>query len=367
MTIDQRTKGGCAFESTRYKVTRGALQIAGWPVPRRWILWNTAGRPGRRPQIDTPVRRLVDWDQGLSNRFLLLTKGLGAGAVVALLGLVALSCAVRHVTRVEASKLPPPPQEASTRDLAARVNAWSEGIRTLVATVNLEPTAGSVYSGVIKQYNDVKGFILFEKPALIRMVGQAPIIQTQIFDMASDGKEFRVYVAPKEKFIVGNTASTQPAKNSLENLRPQHIVEALLVPPLDPARENYFREEGEDNGRRWYVLTVLEPGADRELSLKRKVWFDRADLAITQLQVYGPQGAYREDVRYGHYQDFEGVRYPTQIQIRRPIEDYRLTISILKATFNQPIAPEKFELEKPKSAELVDLTAASPGEEPHGQ
>jgi outer membrane lipoprotein-sorting protein len=247
------------------------------------------------------------------------------------------------------------------------VNAWSAGIRTLVATVDLEPTTGSVYSGVIKEYHDVKGFILFEKPTLIRMVGQAPIIRTQIFDMASDGKQFRVYVAPKEKFIVGNTESTRPAKNSLETLRPQHIVEALLVPPLDPARESYFREEGEENDRRYYVLTVLEPGADRELSLKRKVWFDRTDLAITELQVYGRQGAYSEDVRYAGYQDFEGVRYPTQIQIRRPIEDYRLTISILKATFNQPIEPEKFELEKPKNAELVDLTAASPGVEPHGQ
>jgi hypothetical protein len=303
----------------------------------------------------------------LGNRFLLFAKGLGAGVVVGLFGLLAPGCAVRHVTKVEASKVPPPSQEASTADLVARVNAWSEGIRTLVATVDLEPTAGSVYSGVIKEYHDVKGFILFQKPALIRMVGQAPIIRTQIFDMTSDGKEFRVYVAPKEKFIVGNTESTRPAKNSLENLRPQHIVEALLVPPLDPARENYFREEGEENGRRYYVLTVLEPGADRELSLRRKVWFDRTDLAITELQVYGAQGAYSEDVRYAQYQDFEGVRYPTRIQIRRPIEDYRLTISILKATFNQPIEPEKFELEKPKNAELVDLTAASPGVEPHGQ
>jgi outer membrane lipoprotein-sorting protein len=287
--------------------------------------------------------------------------------VVVLLGLLASSCAIRHTTKVEASKVPPPSQEASTADLVARVNAWSAGIRTLVATVDLEPTTGSVYSGVIKEYHDVKGFILFEKPTLIRMVGQAPIIRTQIFDMASDGKQFRVYVAPKEKFIVGNTESTRPAKNSLETLRPQHIVEALLVPPLDPARESYFREEGEENDRRYYVLTVLEPGADRELSLKRKVWFDRTDLAITELQVYGRQGAYSEDVRYAGYQDFEGVRYPTQIQIRRPIEDYRLTISILKATFNQPIEPEKFELEKPKNAELVDLTAASPGVEPHGQ
>jgi hypothetical protein len=97
------------------------------------------------------------------------------------------------------------------------------------------------------------------------------------------------------------------------------------------------------------------------------VWFDRASLEVARLQIYGPQGAYTEDVRYSGYQDFEGVRYPTHIQISRPIEDYRLTITILNATFNQPIAPEKFELKKPDKAQLVDLTATSPAEDPHGQ
>jgi outer membrane lipoprotein-sorting protein len=290
----------------------------------------------------------------------------GGGALVLVL-LTALGCAVRRTTHIPPSQLPPPTREASVAELIARVNAQSEAVRTLVATVDLAPTAGSVYSGVIKEYRDVRGFILLERPAMIRMIGQAPVVRTNIFDMVSDGREFRLYIPTKQKFIVGKTEFRRPAKNSLENLRPQHILDALLVPSLDPTREKHVLEEAEDGWRRYYVVMVLEPQEGGQLSLKRKVWFDRSTLEVVRLQIYGPHGAYLEDVQYSDYQDFQGVRYPTHLEISRPVEDYRLSIAIVKATFNQPIAPEKFELKKPEGAELVELGAARGPEVPRGQ
>jgi outer membrane lipoprotein-sorting protein len=263
--------------------------------------------------------------------------------------------------------MPPAALVASPADLAARINARSEAIRTMTAVVDLEPTAGSVYSGVIKEYHDVKGFILLQKPSLIRMQGQAPVVRTEIFDMVSDGKEFRLYIPPKQKFIVGKTSFHRPAKNALENLRPQHIEEALLVPPIDPAQEKYFMQEEEVGGRRFYVVTVLEPAAGDELTLKRRIWFDRSDLEISRLQIYGEGGTYIEDVHYSDYQDFQGVKYPARIELTRPVEDYQLTINIQKATFNQPIAPEKFELQKPPNAQLVELAATRKTEDSGGQ
>jgi len=275
--------------------------------------------------------------------------------------LAASSCAVRRETRVHPSQLPPPALDASAADLVAKLNARSEAIRTLVATVDLEPTAGSVYSGVIKEYRDVRGFILLEKPAMIRILGQAPVVRTTIFDMVSDGREFRLSIPPKQKFIVGKTDFHRPAKNSLENLRPQHILDALLVPSIDPAREKYMFEEAEEGSRRYYVVSALEAAENGELALRRKVWFDRATLEVARQQLYGPRGAYIEDVRYSDYQDFQGVGYPTHIDISRPIEDYRLAITIQKATFNEPIEAEKFELKKPDNAELVELGAREAG------
>ena len=291
-----------------------------------------------------------------------VVAGLAASLLLGMAG-----CVVRNTTRVPPSQLPPPALEASSGELVDRINAQSSAIRTLVATVDLEPTAGSVYSGVIREYRDVKGFILVEKPSMIRMIGQAPVVRTNIFDMVSDGKEFRVYIPPKQKFIVGQTDFRRPAKNSLENLRPQHILDALLIPGVDPSRERYSLEEAEEDRSRFYVLSVVADEGGAELSLKRKIWFDRATLDIARMQIYGPRGTYVEDVRYSGHQDFQGVRYPTRIAITRPMEDYRLAINIMKATFNEPISPEKFELKKPAEAELVELSSRDIPEAPRGQ
>ena len=57
----------------------------------------------------------------------------------------------------------------------------------------------------------------------------------------------------------------------------------------------------------------------------------------------------------------------SRIELSRPAEDYRLTITILKASFNQPIEPEKFELKQPEGSELVNLSAAKVEEAPRGQ
>ena len=280
-------------------------------------------------------------------------------------------CAVRRTTRIASSQLPAPAREASLTELVDRVNAQNAAVRTLKAQVDLAPTAGSVYSGVIKEYHDVKGFILLEKPALIRMIGQAPVVRTDIFDMAADKSEFRVYIPSKRKFIVGKTAYHRPTKNALESLRPQHILDALLVPAIDTAHPEYFLEETTDDGRQCYVINALARYARSShapLALQRKIWFDRSALDIARLELYGPAGKLAEDVHYADYQDFQGIRYPTRIRIERPVEDYRLAITILKATFNEPIAAEKFELKKPEGAELVELgegsePSSSPGTE----
>jgi hypothetical protein len=185
--------------------------------------------------------------------------------------------------------------------------------------------------------------------------------------MVSNGEEFRLSIPPKQKFIVGKTAFRRPTKNSLENLRPQHILEALLVPELDAAHERPILEEAEENGRRFYVLDVVQPGENGEWRLNRKVWFDRVNLGLARVQFYEAEGLYVEDVHYSDYYDFQGTNYPSHIELVRPIEDYRLKITILKATFNQPIEAEKFVLSKPEGAQLIDLTAKAQQENPRGQ
>lgn len=300
---------------------------------------------------------------------LIETANVFSGLVLTALLLATPGCLVRRVTHVHAPSQGIPARDATLAELVTKINAWSGAIHTMTATVDLEPTAGSVYSGVIKEYHDVKGFVLLENPSTIRLLGQAPVVRTNIFDMVSNGEEFRLYIPTKQKFIIGKTTFRRPAKNALENLRPQHILQALIVPPIDAEHETTYREKVDRHTqpKRFYVVNIVEPQENRHVILRRKAWFDRADLELVRAQFYEPDGTCTEDVRYSIYQDFQGIHYPTHIEVNRPEEDYQVTITIEKAQFNEPIPPEKFDLKKPEEAELVDLSAAKQEEHPHGQ
>lgn len=299
------------------------------------------------------------WTSGNGTRI-----GLASAALV----LFWLGCAVRRTTRVAAPGPPPPVVQASASELASRLVAARQAIRTLTATADLEPTAGSVYSGVITQYHDVRAFILLESPDHIRMVGQAPVVRTTVFDMASDGKEFRLLIPSKRKFIVGSDKVVRPEKNSLENMRPRHILDALVVPAVDPdAGDQYFADREREGGRLYYALNIVGSDAPGQLRLRRRDWLDASNLELSRVQFFDAGGAEIEDVRYSAYQDYGGVRYPSHIEISRPAEGYSLGITLEKASFNQPIPPEKFVLERPPNVDLVQLAAASPGEVTGGQ
>ena len=309
--------------------------------------------------------------QGLRRLYLIEGRKFLLRLAVAATILPTFGCVLRREARIQPSPLPPAALEASLAELVAKLNASSQSVHTLTATVDLQPTAGSIYSGVIKEYQDVRGFILAQRPSMIRVLGQAPLLRTDIFDMVSSGEEFHLYIPPLDKFIVGKTTFRQPVKNSLENLRPQHILGALLVLPLDPANEKWLMEEAEEGGHRFYIVLIVEAADSGELRLKRKAWFDRANLELTRMQFYEGDGLYVEDVHYSDYHDFQGITYPSRIEVVRPIEDYRLTISILKSswspTFNQPINAEKFVLSQPPGTKLVDLSANAQQEGPRGE
>jgi outer membrane lipoprotein-sorting protein len=264
-------------------------------------------------------------------------------------------------------------RDASLEELLEKYNEIARGIKSVNATVELRPTAGSKYSGVIEEYHEVKAFLLAERPAEIRMIGQAPVIGKTIFDMTSDGETFRVSIPSKNKFLVGAVAAERVSEKPIENLRPQHLLEALLWPEVRK-EESVLFEEFNDETARYYVLTVLRGGYRTEIL--RKIWFDRTDLQASRLQTFGPKGALLSDV---HVSDWEALlgdqehpgggapnginAFPRAIRLERPHDDYRLDLQITKVTLNEDLPPERFKLEQPAGSELVRVGEAS-GDKP---
>lgn len=254
-----------------------------------------------------------------------------------------------------------PELEATKDQLLARYNEQARAIQSLNATVDLLPTTGSAYSGVIEEYHDVDGFILTRRPASIRVIGQAPVVGKNIFDMVSDGETFRIFIPSKGKFIVGSANSERPAKKPIENLRPQHLLDALFWPEIPVDAPTLFEEWADVNGRD-YILTALRKAGDG-WEVVRKVWFDRVDLSCIRIQIYGAGGTLLSDVGYSDWQSAGDTRYPRYISIARWHDGYQLGIRITKLAVNEPIVDDRFRLEQPPGAELV--RAGEAAEEPN--
>jgi outer membrane lipoprotein-sorting protein len=205
------------------------------------------------------------------------------------------------------------------------------------------------------------------------MIGQAPVIGKTVFDMASDGESFRVSIPTKNKFLVGKNAVERTSEKAIENLRPQHLVDALLWPSVNKAEAVLF-EEFNDEGSRYYVLTVLRGGYQTEIL--RKIWFDRSDLQVARLQTYGAKGALVSDAHFADWQPVIGDQehsgatpngpgaFPMTMRIERPHDDYRLDLRATKIMLNQELASDRFKLEQPAGSELIQVGEATEKKQP---
>lgn len=249
-----------------------------------------------------------------------------------------------------------PALAASRQQLVERYDRQAMAVRTLHATVRLKAETGSAFAGVIKKYRRINAIVLAALPALIRVVGQAPVVGADIFDMVSDGKTFRMYVPSKKRFLEGPARLGQAGKKAIENLRPQPILDALLWPKIGSRETTVLEQEfREQPPERYYVLTVLRR-SDRGFEIDRRIWFDRSDLEVSRIEIFGPGGRLESDIRYGAWNAGEGEpAFPQRIVLRRPNEDYRLEIDVTRLTLNRAIPPGRFHLAQPAGSKLVKV------------
>jgi outer membrane lipoprotein-sorting protein len=275
-------------------------------------------------------------------------------AAAAFAGLLS-GCSVKHTTVVKPSEAPAPARTATKAQLIEQYNRQASAITSLNATVTMKFSAGSAYTGVIDQYHEIKGFILAQKPSNIRVIGQAPIISKDIFDMESDGETFHIFIPSKNQFLVGSANLERPSAKPIENLRPQHLVDSIFWQPIPAASPVLFEEANEGNSR-FYVLTVVRhPAAEGspDLEIAEKIWFDRADLKVSRIETYDVGGKLGSDIHYGDWESAGAAEYPHQISLNRPASDYDLQIGITKLSLNEPIDAEHFLLAQPPGTQLI--------------
>lgn len=283
----------------------------------------------------------------------------------------------RPITR----KLSTAPLKSATRqELLDYINIQATKIRTMQATVDIDTSVGGIKKGKVVDYQQIRGYVLARKPAMLRMIGLLPILRNRAFDMVSDGNNFKLWIPPKNRFVIGrNDVQTRNPSQPLESLRPQQIYDALLLPEVNQngeiaVLENGFEivkdSKGHDVEQPNYELQVIRATGDKGPYLSHKLLFSRTDLLPHRQLIYDQDGNLVTDVHYEGYKDYDDLKFPSQIEIWRPQEEYDITLTILKLQLNENLPDDKFALQQPPGAQVVRLDqpqASSIVEMPRGK
>ncbi len=293
-----------------------------------------------------------------------MKPGLHLRALLAVAILVPLGGCFFRSHRVERRTSTAQLREATRDELVERINAEAGKIQTLDATVDIAASVGGEKKGKVTEYQDVRGYLLVREPEMLRLIGLFPVVRNKAFDMVSDGRDFKLYIPAKGRFIIGRNDVPQPTTASLENLRPQVIFDALLLHQIDPQTEIAVLEGGSEdvtdpNSHKIlmqpdYMVTVVRKG-EAGWYLSRKIMFSRTDLQPHRQIVYDKLGNVATDAQYDHYTTFGNFLFPGTVTILRPQEEYSITLTVVSLKINGPLRDDQFVLAQPPGTTLVNL------------
>jgi hypothetical protein len=227
------------------------------------------------------------------------------------------------------------------------------------------PALGTAEKSKITEYKDVRAYILFHRPGDIRLIGLYPVVRTKAFDMVSNGLDFKLYVPSRNRFLIGRNDIEKPSPNKLENLRPQHFLDAMMVRPVDLKTEKVLLMNLTDEDNAFYIIPVVHENGGGQLQLSRSIWFNRYNLSIARQFIFDATGNILTDARYSDWKSYDNVPFPKHIEINRPKDEYAVVIDVVKMDINKGVSQEKFALAQPEGSTLqVVGQPPVPGETP---
>jgi hypothetical protein len=287
------------------------------------------------------------------------------------------------------------------------------GVRSLNGRVDIQFLDTSYAPcGLADKYRTADGRLVVQRPGQVYLTVQAPIVGTKIAEMSSTGERFwaAVFMGSEQyrRFVTGSNAAQyerleadganaspdcnkggrareeamqRATVSALSSLRPQHLTDAVLVPPVSfedtthvYAQAETFEEEpdarpGAKKGARvlhgYYVLSEMELVTQNRARVTRRFWFDRVGtLRLARVQIYGDRGQLITDVVYSNPQPFgeeARLRLPAQVELTRPQDHYSIRIAFQDpgaVKVDQPYDAEIFVLKNGSNLPEVDLDAA---------
>lgn len=242
---------------------------------------------------------------------------------------------------------------ATSRELVQQIDQRCDELHSM--NVNVDMQASTTKNNVETAEPSVGGIILLRKPEDLRVFGLAPVVHTRLFDMVSNGKDFKMWIPHFDEVVEGPVAESKTkSENQFENLRPEFFQDAMAVRCLAKDDEYYVTADTdtvEDAAKKHlyivpeYLLNVVHRKENsQELDPVRVIHIHRDDLLPYQQDLYDRDGNLETQVYYGRYVDFGDHKYPSTITINRPLDGLKLVMTVDKVTINPDLKDESFEL-----------------------
>ncbi len=291
-------------------------------------------------------------------------------------------------------------EDASRADLLKEVNRFAR-VNSMRAKMYLKFEDNSFAQfGNKEVYRSADGEVVVQRPANILLKVQVPVLKTDVAQMTSDGKTFRVAILQDggsgkfKKFVKGTndadysklqkslstTDGNGQAKqnvNAFANLRPQHFTDAVLVRPIDAAnvytQSTIFQIEEDETQpkksplrkvvRGYYLLDEMIKDAAGDFKITRRFWFDRVGgIRLARQQIFDGAGEIESDIIYGQEGDLTETgdykHLPLRIQVTRPKEKYTMSLTYQSpemVTIGNNFPESAFVLQNSWNLEEVDL------------
>ncbi len=278
---------------------------------------------------------------------------------VGLILLCALVACGPRVSRVTAPTSYQQAQTATAGELVELINQRYAAIDSLkAARLKIEFTGGSIEKGYLKQYPTAKGHLIAQSPDAIYMNILNPVTSSTVVTMASAQGRFQIWVPRENKYLTGSTHLQGQTDNPLYSVRPDHLLEAILIEPipLNAPDSVRFIQEAQDAARKYYVIHLVRVGTMSSSCLERQLWIDRADLRLIRQNRYDC-GKLLSTVQYGDTIEVGDWLLSQRITLRRLQEHYQLRLQLGEGVgINQVLKAGVFEVPRPRGAEWVEIT-----------
>jgi hypothetical protein len=275
-------------------------------------------------------------------------------------------CFVISTTRrLPVPKTPAITQTVTPDELVKQLNDRWNSMDSMTAKVEILTSVLKTKEGLAKDYTRLGGIIVMRKPEQLRVLGRAPVIGITMFDMASDGKKFTLYIPAKNIAYKGSATLKKKSDIQYENMRPGFFLDALAVRGLEP--DDFYSvttdsETVEDTAKKHlyfvpeYILSVTKhiPGSHRDQPV-RVITFHRDDMLPYEQDLYDSEGNLETHVTYRDYLDFGSGLYPSTVTIKRPLEDSQIVLLVEKATKNVPVTEDQFVVNVPEGTPIKNL------------